>query len=104
MGSRTDARLDYAEQSALQREIACGENIADRRRDVGRRAEGRVPTRAREQPHDLLLVPHVLGAQLLWLPPLDDRESEAANAAQRRAHDAQLDLIQLSGASRRRLH
>ena len=72
---------------------------------LGRRAEGRIATRARQQQHDLLRLPHVVDAQLFRLPPVDDAPtSKHAHAAQRRADDAQLDLVQLPGAARRRLH
>ncbi len=104
MGSGADAGHDHARQSSLQREIAMGENRAARRHDLGRASGGRIAAGAREQPHDLLRLPHVVDAELFRLPSFDDREPAHAHAAQRRPDHAQLHVLQLPGAARRRLH
>src|SRR5260370_31827823 len=88
MGDRPDEGHNHAGEFALQPEIAAGEVDEQRWNGVFATAGGRFATGACEFFHDLLRVPHVVDTDLLRLPPADDRERAAADAAQRRIDDA----------------
>ena len=60
--------------------------------------------RPRERQHELHRLPLVVEPELLRLPPAAEGEHEDAAAAQRRRRHAQLRLLQLPDAARRRLH
>ena len=60
--------------------------------------------RARRRAHVVHHLPLVVGHQLLRLSPVADGQPEARRAAQRDQDHAQLDVVQLPGAARRRLH
>lgn len=65
----------------------------------GRRATRRICAGARQQPNDLLYLPHVMDNQLLRLSPGDDGQQEIADAPQRRADDSQLYLVQFRSSA-----
>ncbi len=103
VGDPAGPRLDRSDEPALQREVRVGENDAERRPDVGQTASPRT-ARARQRQDDLLHLPLVVGDELLRLPPVADGEREDGHAALRRNDHAKLDLVQLPGPARRRLH
>ena len=84
----------YSEQSRYAKTIQKDGDVGGRRR--GRQAG------ARQQHDDLLRLPLLVDPELLRLPPVDDGQSQDADAAQRRADHAQLDGLQLPGPARRR--
>ena len=65
-----------------------------------RRGHARPP----RQQHDLLCLSHVVGHELLWLPPLDGSKPQDAQSSQRRRRFAKLYLVQFPGDSRRHLY
>ena len=95
LDSITPGNAHYNEKSRLAKTIQKdGNTWGDARVRAGEAG-------ASEQPHDVLHLSQLMGADLLRLPSFDDRQPAHAHAAQRRHHDAQLDVVQLPGAARR---
>src|SRR6266404_1134184 len=103
MGDRADERHDHSGEFALQHEITAREIDEQGWRGIFADAGGRLATGACELFDDLLCLPYFVDADLLWLPPADDCQCAAADAAQRRTDDEELHQLQLSGAARRRI-
>ena len=104
MGSGADAGLDHARQSALQREIALGQDLRTTARPGATcpRAESKLAHANSSMTCyacHTSWTPNCFGCHLSMT-----RQPAHAHAAQRRPDDAQLDVVQLSGAARRRLH
>src|ERR1700722_9140085 len=71
---------------------------------LGPGARRRSEAGARQQPHDLLCLPHLLDPELFRLPSFHDGQPAQADAAQRRPDHAKLDRLRFSGTARRRFY
>ena len=104
MGSGADARHRHSRQRALQPKILSRKVDGQIRRSPNRVSQRRNGARPRQQFYDLLLMPHLVDADLFRLSSADDSQRQARHVAQRRPHYAQLHQLQLPGAARRHLH
>ncbi len=109
LGGRADGRHDrpgqrthYNAKSALAKTVRFD---ADGKLVWGDLPDGgECQVRPRQQEHELHRLPFVVEPELLRLPPAAEGQQEAAEPAQRGRRDAQLRLLQLPDAARRRVH
>ncbi len=106
LGNRADDRHDHARQSALQRQVAHGQDRPLRRRRqarLGRRRHG-LPMRPQKRADELHHLPFLLESKLLRLPLAAKGQQEDAQPAQRGGREPQLHGLQFPDPAGRRLH